>query len=85
MSNKERTVKIGDQYQNDSRYVLPKIYVGDTVAISERAKLQWYSKATKERVVGRIGKVVFKGKYVYTVSINGEEHHFNRMDLKRVM
>jgi len=82
---KNNRVEIGMQYQNDSRYILPKIYVGDTVAVSERAKLQWFAPATKEEVLGRIGKVVEKGKYVYTVLINGTDRYFSRMDLKRVM
>lgn len=81
----ERRVEIGMQYENDSRYVLPKIYVGDTVAISEKAKLQWFAKETRERVQGRIGRVVYKGRYVYTVEINGANHHFSRLDLKKVV
>lgn len=82
MSNK---VEIGMQYEPVNRYALPKIYVGDTVAVNERAKLQWYAPQTKDSIIGRTGKVVFKGKYVYTVLINGTERFFSRMDLKRVM
>ncbi len=78
-------VEIGMQYQNDSRYVLPKIYEGDTVAIKVNAKLPTFTRETRDRVIGRIGRVVFKGKYVYEVSIDKESHFFNRLDLQKVV
>lgn len=85
MSKQIGRVDIGMSYENNPRYVLPKVYVGDTVAISTKAKLQWFSKTTREMVIGRIGKVVEKGKYVYTVEINSVNYHFSRMDLKKVL
>ena len=85
MSKKERFVHIGDQYRNNPRYVLPKINIGDTVAVKTNAKLVWFSSDARKAVLGRTGKVTHKGKYHYTVDINGKEYHFQRLDLQTVV
>ena len=80
-----RKVEIGMQYEDGSKYMLPKIYIGDTVAVTRNAKLRWFTKESRDKVLGRTGKVVNRGKYVYTVNINGKDYHFSRIDLKRVV
>lgn len=75
-------VEIGMQYAN--KYNLVKINEGDTVLINPKAKLEMFVESSRNKVRGKIGKVVRKGKYVYTVNIDGINWHFQRMDLKKV-
>ena len=83
--NKRRNgdrVEIGMQYAR--KYNLVRINVGDTVLVDPKAKLHWFAKDTAEEVRGEVTKVKAKGKYTYTVVINGVERFFMRTDLKKV-
>lgn len=83
--NNYRKSTIGDKYRETNKYVLPKIEVGDMVAVKQNAKLMWFDERTRKFVVGRTGKVVAKGKYVYTVEIEDKKYHFQRLDLKTLV